>query len=98
MWEVNPAAFSEKHQITLGQTRLLQCTGEHLHPKSKGGANSSENIVAACKYCNQTRHKAKTPLTADRYKQRVRSLSKAGKWYTAKIVTNTPHSTSKKAE
>ncbi|TNH91148.1 HNH endonuclease [Aeromonas hydrophila] len=86
MWETNPAQFSGQHQISEQQVSLLQCTGEHLHPKSEGGSNSTANIVAACKYCNQTRHKEKSPLTAPEYKRKVLSLSKKGKWHTSKIL------------
>ena len=30
-------------------------TAEHLVPRSKGGRNTKDNIVAACLRCNQTR-------------------------------------------
>ncbi|MFC3465554.1 HNH endonuclease [Aeromonas media] len=86
MWETNPAQFSDRHRISEQQVDLLQCTGEHLHPKSEGGSNSTANIVAACKFCNQSRHREKSPLTASEYKRKVRSLSKKGEWHTSKIL------------
>lgn len=32
------------------------CTGDHLDFKMNGGRVSSDNIVAACRKCNNTRH------------------------------------------
>lgn len=31
----------------------LATTIDHVHPKSKGGSNNPENLVAACTSCNQ---------------------------------------------
>lgn len=31
------------------------CTTEHLIPRSQGGGDQSDNIVAACRYCNSRR-------------------------------------------
>ncbi|WP_339009581.1 HNH endonuclease [Aeromonas popoffii] len=38
------------------RSAVLQCTGEHLQPRSNGGSNQPANIVAACRHCNGTRH------------------------------------------
>ncbi|PKQ82961.1 hypothetical protein AOX56_00110 [Aeromonas sobria] len=86
MWEANPAQFSDQYQINKQQVDHFQCTGEHLLAKCDGGPNSASNIVAACKYCNQARHKDKDPLTATQYKKKVKSLAKMGQWYTSKIL------------
>ena len=59
---------------------LMQCTTEHLKPRSEGGADSERNIVAACLYCNQTRHKGKRPLDAAAYKSKVQKRLSAGRW------------------
>ncbi|QRF60266.1 HNH endonuclease [Variovorax paradoxus] len=33
-----------------------EVTAEHLKARMDGGRNARENIVAACRYCNQQRH------------------------------------------
>jgi 5-methylcytosine-specific restriction endonuclease McrA len=38
-------------------------------PRSEGGKNSSSNVVAACRQCNQTRHRRSKPPTPERWKQ-----------------------------
>jgi len=37
------------------QTSPFLCTGDHILERSKGGKTTRENIVAACKLCNDTR-------------------------------------------
>jgi len=34
-------------------------TAEHLEARCEGGADSTDNIVAACRFCNGRRHRAK---------------------------------------
>lgn len=53
------------------QAKNLQCTGEHLKEHSKGGTASSNNIVAACIYCNQHRHMRKIDLSPKKFKNHV---------------------------
>lgn len=57
-----------------------QCTAEHLVPRSEGGSDKAENIVAACRFCNTTRHKRKRALSATQFKQMVRQRIANGKW------------------
>ncbi|WP_072866627.1 HNH endonuclease [Devosia limi] len=56
------------------------CTAEHMIPKSEGGASSSVNIKAACRYCNHTRHKMKPVLSPEAYRNHVRRRLAEGKW------------------
>lgn len=57
MWSKDPIVFVSKYGITLPQAKALECTGEHLEAHKDGGSSSQSNIVAACKFCNQGRHK-----------------------------------------
>lgn len=87
MWESNAEAFIREYGLTRKQADYLQCTGEHLHTRCDGGPNIASNIVAACKHCNQTRHKAKKPLTAEKYQKKVDTRVKRGHWLPENIVT-----------
>ena len=65
--------------------KILRCTAEHLHPRSEGGANTSDNIVAACWYCNNTRHRRKQPLSPEAHRAHVQQRMAAGRWLAAQI-------------
>jgi 5-methylcytosine-specific restriction endonuclease McrA len=81
MWTDNPLEFANQHGITLGQARRFQCTGEHLVARQDGGSSRQSNIVAACRFCNELRHKRKTPLPPERYMQLVRKRMELGRWH-----------------
>ncbi|USI76530.1 HNH endonuclease [Sphingopyxis sp. USTB-05] len=81
MWKDNPAAFAAKNGITLRQARLLQVTAEHLTPRADGGCDSDKNIVAACVYCNISRHKGRDVLSPDAYASKVRRQLQLGRWH-----------------
>ena len=59
----------------------LTCTAEHLLPRSEGGDDKPDNIVAACYHCNQTRHRRKRPPRHDRYLLYVQRRVRAGRWH-----------------
>lgn len=80
MWERDVATFSASFGLSKAQSNLLRCTAEHLKPKSEGGPENSANIVAACLFCNRTRHKAKNPLPPQSYKVYVRKRMQRGHW------------------
>ena len=61
MWLDDCAAFAREYGLTLRQARRRQCTAEHLIARKDGGRESASNIVAACRGCNQTRHRRKLP-------------------------------------
>ena len=44
--------------------RYIDLTMDHVHPKSRGGHKSWDNIVASCKTCN-SKKKNKTPREAN---------------------------------
>ena len=57
MWDDATARVSHEHCKKTMPLKALRCTAEHLHPRSEGGMNSTDNIVAACLYCNNQRHR-----------------------------------------
>jgi hypothetical protein len=79
--ECPPAACRRGRQL-----KPLRCTAEHLLPRSEGGADTAENIVAACLYCNQTRHRAKRPRSPEHYRAHVRRRMAAGRWLAAQVA------------
>jgi len=80
MWLANPQAFAMKYKTTLKEAKLFKCTAEHLKAKQDGGNAHESNIVAACHYCNQKRHKCKTPKDPISYKQYVTKRLEKRKW------------------
>jgi hypothetical protein len=83
MWEHDQSAFVAQYRVTLKQAALVRSTAEHLRPLSEGGPNSGVNIVAACLYCNATRHKARKPLAPAAYRERVQRRVASGRWLTS---------------
>lgn len=82
MWQqVDQQRFAEKYKLTSKQARWFQCTAEHLKAKSEGGNNRRENIVAACKYCNQKRHQYTEAPSPDQYQSLVSKRVAKNKWF-----------------
>lgn len=73
--------FAQRQGISRRAAALLQATAEHLTPRSEGGLDTLQNIVAACRFCNATRHRAKRPLSPETYGKRVRARLAMGKWH-----------------
>jgi len=80
MWLDDPQSFAAKHGLSLRQAIHLQCTAEHLQARSEGGDNRRQNIVAACRYCNSHRHKARQPLAPRELRARVAKAMHCGCW------------------
>ena len=79
MWTTNPQEISSKYGIKQKQAKLFQCTAEHLQARKDGGGNSKSNIVAACLFCNQLRHRLKNPPEPEKYKEWVQRRLKQKK-------------------
>jgi GMP synthase-like glutamine amidotransferase len=86
MWSKQPGELVSQYDLTLKQARYFQCTGEHLEAHSQGGRVAQSNIVAACRFCNQTRHKRKNPLDPIQYKNMVYSRMDKGRWHVARLM------------
>jgi hypothetical protein len=65
----------------------LKCTAEHLVPKADGGDTTAKNIVAACQYCNRTRHRSKKPRAYGAYQDYVRRRIGGGRWHPHEVRT-----------
>ncbi|MDU8911368.1 HNH endonuclease [Aestuariicoccus sp. MJ-SS9] len=81
MWSETPDGFRQSFGLTARQARLLQCTAEHLRARCEGGRDSEANIVAACRFCNRTRHEAAKPRDPEDYRARVRRRMGKGSWH-----------------
>ena len=80
MWLSSPDELPIKG-LKLSATKKLQCTAEHLVPRSEGGRNVAKNIAAACAHCNHTRHRRKSPLEPVAYRAVVRRRVKRRAWH-----------------
>lgn len=81
IWYENPHHFADQHGFDIARVRHLQATAEHLVARCEGGADTPDNIVAACRFCNTRRHRAKRPLAPEAYARRVRSRLSRGRWH-----------------
>ena len=85
MWLYQPGSFASQYSLTDRQIARFQCTAEHLQARQDGGNDTRTIIVAACKFCNRTRHKTPNPLEAREYKKKVIRRLKKSKWYPEKF-------------
>ncbi len=83
MWLTNPAPFMAAFGLNQAQAYRLQCTGEHLLPASEGGKAIAANIVAACRFCNATRHRQTKPPTPKAFRAYIESEMARGCWQRA---------------
>lgn len=81
MWSHSPEQFAQAHGISLADARRFQATAEHLKARSEGGDNSRRNIVAACLFCNQARHRRNAAPAPDAYQALVQGRIARGKWH-----------------
>lgn len=82
MWLEDRKSFAALHGLTTKQTRRFQCTAEHLVAQRDGGKHGRENIVAACRHCNWTRHLPIIPDPApEAYMTRVRASVSRHRWH-----------------
>jgi 5-methylcytosine-specific restriction endonuclease McrA len=92
MWLDNSQVFALKYKITGRQAKDFKCTAEHLLARKDGGEDNQSNIVAACHYCNQKRHKRKLPKDPITYKHYVITRISKGKW-NADLMKKAPTNT-----
>lgn len=81
MWNHSPAKFATRHSLTLEQAQLLKCTAEHLRARKDGGSNARENLVAACRMCNERRHQLSEPPEPAQYLRYVAERVASGAWH-----------------
>ncbi|MDR0216724.1 MAG: HNH endonuclease [Comamonas sp.] len=86
MWEVfNQTTFALQYKLSRKLLALCQSTAEHLHARQDGGKDSQENIAAACRFCNATRHKGRRDNAPgpQQYKAHIQRRIAQGKWHPA---------------
>jgi 5-methylcytosine-specific restriction endonuclease McrA len=88
MWSGDPTRFRAAYGLSKAGAHLFRCTAEHLKPRCEGGTDSLDNLVAACWFCNVTRHRRKRPLDPDAYRAMVRRRLQAGHWRRLPIAEN----------
>ena len=87
MWDdAAGAASSPRNDQARRTPKALRCTAEHLHARADGGRDTDENIVAACWYCNNQRHKRKCPHSPEEHRLYVQKRMAAGKWLLAQVL------------
>jgi hypothetical protein len=84
MWERDGRSFARQHGVPKAKARHLRCTAEHLTARQDAGKNVPENIVAACCWCNQQRHRSPKAAPDPQTWQRVVQARVASKiWHPA---------------
>lgn len=86
MWRHDLNGFAERHGLSMGEARGLQCTAEHLRARMDGGNDDESNIVAACYICNTRRHARKRPLEPEAYKRFVQKKLALGCWHSKSVL------------
>ena len=71
IWDRDLPSFVTAYRVSIPEARLRQGTAEHLVPRCQGGTDDEHNIVAACRFCNTTRHKARKPLDPVQFRNLV---------------------------
>ena len=89
MWRRCKRDIWVSHGITRKEANHFQATAEHLIAQCDGGQDTAENIVAACKHCNHTRHHPiypGQPVTVDQYLAFVRDATARDAWLTTSLI------------
>ena len=81
MWLGNIDEFAGNFGMKESDIKRFQCTAEHLIARQDGGTDDRGNIVAACLYCNSTRHQASEALPSNEYRKYVMRLIRRQEWH-----------------
>jgi len=86
MWEKDRDSYSQIYKISRSQAELFKCTAEHLLARQDGGIDSIQNVVAACHWCNQKRHRRKLAPSPVKYRKMVQRMLRKGGWFCKSIA------------
>ncbi|WP_084612094.1 HNH endonuclease [Ferriphaselus amnicola] len=87
MWQGDSSKqYAQAYGLSLTAAQKFQCTAEHLLARQDGGTDYADNIVAACRYCNQKRHKRKMPAEPSSFRQLVQNRVRRGKWFCGYVL------------
>ena len=81
MWRTQPERFASRHGPSKREALRFKCTSEHLVARCDGGSDSQTNIVAACAFCNATRHKFRCAPEPTTYAKHVHRRLRTGRWH-----------------
>ena len=81
MWVDDGDGFARRHGISRAEAKRFQCTAEHLKALQDGGTSRVDNIVAACRFCNQNRHRRPVPAAVEPYRSLVRKRVARQSWH-----------------
>jgi len=81
MWLKRPVRFATRYGIAEADALRFKCTAEHLDAICDGGTSRRENIVAACRWCNQHRHQFPVPPKPHRYLRGIQKQIARGAWH-----------------
>jgi hypothetical protein len=81
MWLEELSDYCRVFGLSANRAGCFRCTAEHLRARSDGGRDTIGNVVAACRFCNLTRHRALRPLAASAYRDLVRRQLNKGRWH-----------------
>jgi len=81
MWEGNVADFASRFAIRQRSALRFQCTAEHVAALGDGGRTTAGNIVAACRYCNQMRHRRNGRISSETFLALVRRRIRKRAWH-----------------
>ena len=85
MWTTEAKVFADAHHITIAEAARFRCTAEHLQALCEGGTSRLGNIVAACRFCNERRHRRNKRLSPDVYMVRVRRHVAKLRWHPSRL-------------
>lgn len=81
MWLDQAEAFAAAYDITLPQANRFRCTAEHLKALGEGGTSCVANIVAACRFCNERRHRRGKRLAPETFMAHVQARVAKHSWH-----------------
>ena len=81
MWLTEVTDHFFQSRISTKAMSRIRCTAEHVEARCDGGSDAIENLVAACWFCNSTRHRMARPSSSNKYRKHVMSRVKRGKWH-----------------
>ena len=89
MWVADINAFCNHFSMSHKRASWHKVTAEHLQAKCDSGTDQQANIVAACRFCNEHRHRAKTPLSPPQHMKKARRRLAKGGWH--RFIFNNEH-------
>ena len=85
MWLEDPSELSAPFGLSDHESARLQCTAEHLVARQDGGGDGADNIVAACLFCNATRHRLSPSPDATKYRHHVQRQLDTSGWHRKRL-------------